>query len=75
MDWAADGKGLFLSADIQPDGLSLLYVDLQGHARVLLRGGNVRWAIPSPDRRYVALNAFSTVRNVWFAKQASPSGN
>ncbi|HVO59937.1 MAG TPA: winged helix-turn-helix domain-containing protein [Terriglobales bacterium] len=66
-DWAADGKGLFLSADIQPSGLALLYVDLQGHARVLLKGGNIRWAIPSPDGRYLALHTFSTVRNVWFA--------
>jgi Tol biopolymer transport system component len=66
-DWAVDGKGLFLSADIHPSGQSLLYVDLQGHARVLLKGGNIRWAIPSPDGRYLALHTFSTVRNVWFA--------
>lgn len=67
-DWAADGKGLFLSADSEPSGLSLLYVDLQGNARVLLRHGNVRWAIPSPDGRYIALNTFSTARNVWFVE-------
>jgi len=75
MDWAADGKGLFLAADIEPSGLSLLYVDLDGHARVLLRGGNARWAIPSPDGRYIALNTFSTVRNVWFARLTSFAGN
>jgi hypothetical protein len=28
----------------------------------------VRWAIPSPDGRYIALNIFSTVRNVWFVE-------
>jgi Tol biopolymer transport system component len=68
LDWAADGKGLFLSADIEPGGLSLLYVDLRGNARVLLQHGNVHWAIPSPDGRYIALNTFSTVRNVWFVE-------
>jgi Tol biopolymer transport system component len=67
LDWAADGKGLFLSADIEPSGLSLLYVDLQGNARVL-QHGNVRWAIPSPDGSYIALNTFSTVRNIWFVE-------
>jgi len=34
---------------------------------VLLKGGNIRWAVPSPDGRYLALHIFSTVRNVWFA--------
>jgi Tol biopolymer transport system component len=66
-DWAADGKGLFFSVDMKPSGLGLVYVDLEGHARVLLKGGNIRWAIPSPDGRYLALHTFSTVRNVWFA--------
>ena len=42
-------------------------MDLQGDARVL-QHGNVRWAIPSPDGRYITLNTFSTVRNVWFVE-------
>lgn len=70
-DWAADGKGLFLSVDMKPSGLGLVYVDLEGLARVLLKGGNIRWAIPSPDGRYLALHTFSTVRNIWFVKLPS----
>lgn len=70
-DWAADGKGLYLCVDMKPTGLGLVYVDLEGHSRVLLKGGNIRWAIPSPDGRHLALHTFSTVRNVWFAAMSS----
>jgi len=68
MDWAADGKGLFFTADIQPSGRSLLYVNLQGDARILIKRSNIHWAIPSPDGHYLALNTFSTARNVWFVE-------
>jgi hypothetical protein len=65
MDWAADGKGLFLSA-LQPDCV-LLHVDLHGKVQVLWepRGENMIWALPSPDGRYVAMPHSLGSVNVW----------
>jgi DNA-binding winged helix-turn-helix (wHTH) protein/Tol biopolymer transport system component len=67
--WAADGKGLFVSAGAGL-GATLLYVDLQGRGQVIWRQrfsifNYPARGIPSPDGRYLALLAFSTDCNVW----------
>lgn len=59
LDFSADGKG-FRCRSISPEGDTLLYIDLQGRARVLWRGPSAL-GIASPDGRYLAL--WNRVRN------------
>ena len=65
MDWAADGKGLYMFS-LQPGGV-LLHVDLHGNAQVLWEPGgeHVVWALPSPDGKHVAMPVSSSNLNVW----------
>jgi Tol biopolymer transport system component len=67
--WAADGKGLFVSAGAARRA-TLLYVDLEGHSQVIWRQRVPRYnyparGIPSPDGRYLALLTLSNDGNVW----------
>jgi len=67
--WAADGRGLFVSAGAGL-GATLLYVDLEGRGQVIWRQrfSVINYSargIPSPDGRYLAVLAFSTDSNVW----------
>ena len=58
-DWSADGAGLLIPSTTSNFTPVLLFVDLQGQARVTWEGEKYRslsWAIPSPDGRYLALN-------------------
>jgi eukaryotic-like serine/threonine-protein kinase len=66
VDWAADGKGLFVSSPIRR-GYALLHVDLQGNAQVLWeqQGGVGTFAVPSPDGRHLAIEGWSLNSNVW----------
>ena len=73
IDWAADGKTLFVSNAGQVDspsgsvGATLLQVDLQGHAQPLWQtsGGGYAWAIASPNGEYVAIREPGLERNAW----------
>lgn len=71
VDWTADG-GSILIGSVTPRGTAvILDVDLEGNARVLLESDphtQFRWAIPSPDGRYAALNAFIGENNVWMVE-------
>src|SRR6266568_4002132 len=48
LDWAADGKGLFVSTST-PRGSAVTHVDLRGNARVIWEqeGGVTNYAVPS----------------------------
>ncbi len=67
--WAADGRGMFVSNGVQGfPGQRLLYIDLEGHARVLWQDAQTAWqfgGVPSPDGRHLALLTFSGDSNVW----------
>ena len=67
VDWAADGKGLFVSSNPTGRVSTLLYVDLGGNATPLWRVKNFQatWAIPSRNGKYVAIPAPTTECNVW----------
>jgi Tol biopolymer transport system component/DNA-binding winged helix-turn-helix (wHTH) protein len=67
LDWAADGKRLWVSTSTNTGTYALLNVDLQGTARPVLEQTKmvVGWAIPSPDGRYLALYLASGDSNVW----------
>ena len=65
--WAADGKGLFVTVGIQ-NGRKILHVDLQGNAHALWEdtGGSAETlAYPSPDRRHLAFDGWTTSGNMW----------
>lgn len=67
LNWAADGKGLFVSSGIAFARI-LLHVDLQGNAHLLSR--DPAWfadkvGYPSPDGRHLAWSSFSFDGNMW----------
>ena len=67
LDWSHDGNG-FYCGTVSPQARTLLYVDLNGNARVLweVKGaGGPEWGVPSPDGRYLAIRAPATDSNVW----------
>jgi eukaryotic-like serine/threonine-protein kinase len=67
IDWAADGKGFFVSSNPTGRVSTLLYVDLMGNAHSLWRVSNFQatWAIPSHNGKYVAIPANTINRNIW----------
>ncbi len=78
MDWAADGKTLFVSS-LTNDGSLLVQLDLKGNSNVLweskgvvqpvntpfLGGPAVPWAVPSPDGRHLAICVWNMTANIW----------
>jgi Tol biopolymer transport system component len=66
VDWAADGKSLFVSSQ-SPTSSTLLRVDLQGHATPLWdqRGAWKTWAIAAPNGRELAIMGMTSGSNVW----------
>jgi len=67
IDWAADGKSLWVSTSTNTGTNALLNVGLQGRARPVWEQSKmeVGWAIPSPDGHYLALWQASGDSNVW----------
>jgi serine/threonine protein kinase len=66
LTWAADGKGLFVTAGIR-NGQELLHVDLQGHVHALWEstGGFPESLAPSPDGHHLAIQNWTTSGNIW----------
>jgi serine/threonine protein kinase/Tol biopolymer transport system component len=81
VDWAADGKALFVSS-LTTHSSTLLHVDLQGNAQLLweqkgstspagrpwdqpLGGPSASWAVPSPDGRHLAIYDWKLSANMW----------
>jgi DNA-binding winged helix-turn-helix (wHTH) protein/Tol biopolymer transport system component len=64
MDWFSDSNAMVIAADNGRGTTSLLYVDLSGNCQQLLEG-HLGWAIPSPDRHYLAFTEFTGENNVW----------
>jgi hypothetical protein len=68
--WSPDQKGFYCSS-LSPRANTLLYVDLNGNARVLWRfngsvgGPGSFFGIPSPDGRYLAIVGGTSNSNVW----------
>jgi serine/threonine protein kinase/Tol biopolymer transport system component len=66
VDWTADGTGLYVSSAGKESSV-LLYVDLQGNARVIWQHGG--WGgtrgVPSPDGRRLAMLGSTHIGNVW----------
>jgi len=67
LDWAADGRSIWVTAS-SPTGIqTLLHVDLRGAAKPAFQEPEkyLGWAIPSPDGRHVALWEASSSSNAW----------
>jgi len=66
IDWAADGKSLFVSSQ-SPTSSTLLHVDLDGKATALWdqRGAWRTWAIAAPNGRELAIAGGTSSSNVW----------
>jgi Tol biopolymer transport system component/predicted Ser/Thr protein kinase len=66
IDWAADGKSLFVSSQ-SPTSSTLLRVDMEGHATPLWDqpGGWATWAIAAPNGREIAIQGMTSSSNVW----------
>lgn len=71
IDWAFDGKGVFVTSQTATGVPVVLNVEPDGDHRVLLEGDKGTWywwCIPSPDGRYVALEEVTGENNVWMVE-------
>ncbi len=72
IDWAADGRSIWVSAIRGSGEQALLSVDLQGQGRAIpvLRDlqRDVGWAIPSPDGRRIAFWEAGGSSNAWLLR-------
>jgi DNA-binding winged helix-turn-helix (wHTH) protein/Tol biopolymer transport system component len=71
IDWAADGKNVYIPSQTANGEPVILGVEINGNYRVLLEGERATqywWVIPSPDGRYAALEALTGANNVWMVK-------
>jgi DNA-binding winged helix-turn-helix (wHTH) protein/Tol biopolymer transport system component len=67
VDWAPNGKSLYIAGRSSNGESVLLHITLDGRVTVLLRSNNSEMlaGIPSPDRRYLALEEARGSNNVW----------
>jgi eukaryotic-like serine/threonine-protein kinase len=65
--FSGDSRGLYLTSQSQPTVPTLLYVDLQGNARVLwqLKGSTDGYSVSSPDGRYLAMMSSTESNDAW----------
>jgi len=69
MDWSANGQGWYVSSQSATHA-NLLYIDLDGHARVLRQqpGRFQTWGVPSPDGHHLAFLEWTSASNVWMVE-------
>ena len=67
LDWAADGRTIWVTASSPAGVQTLLNVDLRGRAKPFLKEPekDLGWAIPSPDGRRLAIWEASANSNAW----------
>ena len=65
LQWASDGKGLFVS-NVTNGGSEIIHVDLNGNAQLLWKcGGDVCFGQSSPDGRHLAIYDKKLNANMW----------
>jgi DNA-binding winged helix-turn-helix (wHTH) protein/Tol biopolymer transport system component len=64
--WTADGKA-FIASSPGKRGITLLHIDLKGNATLLWEreGSPNTYAVPSPDGRHLAMEAWDVSSNLW----------
>ena len=67
IDWAGDSKSLWASARLRGETRTLVNIDLDGHAKIVLeeKTPHVGWAIPSRDGKRLAILEAAGGSNVW----------
>ncbi|HEY6267436.1 MAG TPA: winged helix-turn-helix domain-containing protein [Candidatus Acidoferrum sp.] len=67
LDWAANGRSIWVSASSPAGMQALLSVDLHGQAKAMLQEPEKQlgWAIPSADGRHLAIWQSSGSSNAW----------
>lgn len=70
LDWAADGKSLWVSVASQ-EKRSLVNLDLNGNVKTALEadGPQLGWAIPSPDGKRLAILEGTRTSNAWVVER------
>jgi DNA-binding winged helix-turn-helix (wHTH) protein/Tol biopolymer transport system component len=71
IDFAADGRSVWVSASTNTGKWALLNIDLQGHTRTVLEDSDmmIGWLIPAPDGKHVALWKARASANVWMLER------
>jgi Tol biopolymer transport system component len=66
LEWSHDGRGFYVGS-ASPQANTILYVDLEGHARALWqqKGGGYTWGVTSPDGHHLAIGGMIENSNVW----------
>jgi serine/threonine protein kinase len=66
VDWAGDGKGLYVSSRVAGEAI-LLHIDLDGNSQILRRnqGHYSTQGVPSPDGRHIAMLDSPSDGNMW----------
>ena len=64
--WAMDSQSLFVST-MGPSGVTLLHVDLNGHAQPIWQWPQTSWTwgLSSPDGRHIAMLGAISGSNAW----------
>ena len=72
IDFAADGRSLWVPVYTNTGKSTLLNIDLNGQARIVLEDTEMRidWAVPSPDGKYLALLKVRGTSNVWMLERS-----
>ena len=67
LNWAADGKGWYVSSPSVLGQARFFHIDLDGHATDLKSPESISppWGIPSPDGRHLAFMNETMSRNAW----------
>jgi Tol biopolymer transport system component len=72
LSWTADGKGFFMTT-VLPESFNLIHVALDGKVQLVLSNPQAQWMLrprPSPDGKYLALQAQTFDSNVWLVENA-----
>jgi serine/threonine protein kinase len=71
--WALGQPGWFAAAQMRSDqhftADQLIYIEPDGHARLLYRSVSNTWAVPSPDGRHLAFVDDGVDSNVWMIER------
>lgn len=68
--WTADGRGFYVTT-VLPESFNLIYVTLDGKVQLVLSNPLTQWMLdprPSPDGKYLAVQADTDDNNVWLLK-------
>lgn len=70
--WTADGKGFFITGGL-PGIFNVIHAALDGKVQLVLSNPGTQWMFrprPSPDGKYLAVQAQTTDSNVWLLENA-----